>query len=70
MSTDINRALRSLRSQVETHRDKIANPLKWVEPGLSQQRMDGLVQSYWPTEIANFTQQIEILEKILEGRKP
>jgi hypothetical protein len=59
-----------LRSQVETHEDKIANPLKWVSADLSQHQRNRLVNQYWPKEIANFTQQIEILERILAERNP
>jgi hypothetical protein len=31
-------------------------------------RLSALVNSYWPKEIANFQQQISILERILEER--
>ncbi len=67
---EINRSIRSLTAQVETHNDKIANPMKWVDPTLSPQHLNGLVTSYWPKEVANFTQQIEILERLLMERKP
>jgi hypothetical protein len=66
---ELTRSIRSLRSQVETHCDKIANPSNWVTPGITPQHLNGLVNSYWPKEIANFTQQIEILERILAERK-
>jgi hypothetical protein len=65
----IHRSIRSLRQQIATHQDKIANPQNWVAPGLSPQQLNGLVNSYWPKEIANFTQQIEILQGILAERK-
>ena len=41
----------------------------FVAQGISQQQINGLVKSYWPKEIANFTQQIEILQGILAERQ-
>ena len=67
---ELNRAIRSLRNQVEIHRDKIANPLKWVSPDLAGRQLNHLVNRYWPKEIANFTEQIEILEQILAEADP
>ncbi|WP_211211563.1 hypothetical protein [Lamprocystis purpurea] len=37
---ELNRAIRSLRNQVEIHREKIANPLKWVSPELSERQLN------------------------------
>jgi len=65
---EINRALRSLQNQIVTHQDKIANPLKWVQPDLPERQLNALVNQYWPKEIANFTQQVSILEKLLAER--
>ena len=67
---ELNRAIRSLRNQVEIHRDKIANPLEWVSPDLSERQLDDLVNRYWSKEIVNFTEQIEILERILAEADP
>ncbi|AUB79516.1 hypothetical protein THSYN_00100 [Candidatus Thiodictyon syntrophicum] len=67
---EVTRAIRSLRNQVEVHRDKIANPLKWVSPELPERQLSHLVNQYWPKEIANFTEQIEILEQILAEADP
>jgi hypothetical protein len=65
---EIGRSIRSLQRQIETHRDKIANPQHWVPSGIAPQQLKGLVESYWPKEIANFTQQTEILKGLLAER--
>ncbi|MFB1488504.1 MULTISPECIES: hypothetical protein [unclassified Thiocapsa] len=67
---EISRAIRSLRRQVAIHRQKIAKPMDWVEPGIDTRHLSALVSSYWPKEIANFQQQIAILERIVEERQP
>ncbi|WP_300970294.1 hypothetical protein [Thiocapsa sp.] len=44
--------------------------MDWVEPGIDPRHLSALVDSYWPKEIANFQQQIAILERIPEERQP
>jgi hypothetical protein len=44
--------------------------MDWVEQGIDPRHLSALVGSYWPNEIANFQQQIAILERILEERQP
>ena len=68
-SGEIERSIRSLREQIDVHLDKIANPDKYITEVLSTQQREGLVQRYWPKEIANFRQQIEIFEGILKERE-
>jgi len=67
---EIGRAIQSLRRQVDIHRRKIANPMGWVDPDIDPRHLSALTDSYWPKEIANFQQQIAILERILEERQP
>ena len=58
-----------MRKQILIHRDKMANPLAYIDRELIAQELDGLVLRYWPKEIANFEQQINILNGILAERK-
>lgn len=66
---EIEKSIRSLHEQVKVHQDKIANPLSYVNPDLPKSALDALVVSYWPKEIANFEQQINVLTGILREKK-
>ena len=66
---EIEKSIRSLHEQVSVHQDKIANPLSYVNPDLPKSALDALVVSYWPKEIANFEQQINVLTGILKEKK-
>ena len=66
---EIEKSIRSLHEQIAIHKEKISNPYLYIEEDISLQQLDGLVNRYWPKEILNFEQQINILEGILEERK-
>lgn len=54
---------------IREHQEKINNPMKYLEPTVSPFHRQDLVSRYWPEEIENFEQQIEVLSGILEERK-
>ena len=43
--------------------------MKYIEQNVSVFHRQDLVSRYWPEEIENFEQQIEVLKGILEGSK-
>jgi hypothetical protein len=61
----IEKSIKSLSDQVRSHREKIANPNKHINRIVSGHELKYLVSTYWPKEIRNFEQQINILEGIL-----
>lgn len=65
---EIEKSIRSLRDQIATHQEKIADPHRFIDEPVTQQQLDGLVNRYWPKEILNFEQQVRILEGILEDK--
>ncbi len=65
----ILKSIRSLQNMIREHQDKINNPMKYLEPTVSLFHRQDLVSRYWPEEIENFKQQIEVLNGILEERK-
>ena len=67
-SREIEKSMRSLRGQIETHQDKIANPDKYIAEGIPPRQRAGLINRYWPKEIENFKQELAILEGILRER--
>jgi hypothetical protein len=50
------------------HQDKINNPMKYLESTISPFHRQDLVSRYWPEEIENFEQQIDVLTGILRER--
>jgi len=67
-SNEIEKSIRSLRIQIDVHLDKISNPDKYITKNLPQQQREGLINRYWPKEILNFRQQINIFKGILQER--
>lgn len=65
---EIEKSIRSLHEQIKVHQDKIANPANYVNPDLPKPALDALVTRYWPKEIANFEQQINVLKGILREK--
>ena len=62
----IEKSIKSLIDQVNFHNEKIANPGKFIDRPVSNHELSYLVSIYWPKEIRNFEQQINILKGILE----
>ncbi|MDD5037121.1 MAG: hypothetical protein PHE55_20535 [Methylococcaceae bacterium] len=67
---EIEKSIRSLQEQIDLHQNKINNPDQYIDPDVSPQQRDGLINRYWPKEILNFQQQINVLKGILSERKP
>ena len=67
-TAEIQKSIRSLHDQIAVHQDKIANPDSYIDGSVSPQQREGLINRYWPKEINNFLQQIDILEGILQER--
>ena len=65
----ILKSIRSLQKMIQEHYDKINNPMKYIEQNVSVFHRQDLVSRYWPGEIENFEQQIEVLKGILEDSK-
>lgn len=66
--SEIEKSIRSLREQIGLHLDKIANPNKYITENILPLQRDGLINRYWPKEVANFRQQINVLDGILRER--
>ena len=64
----ILKSIRSLQAMILEHQDKINNPMKYLEPNVSLFHRQDLVTRYWPEEIENFEQQIDVLTGILQER--
>lgn len=67
-NNQIAKAIRSLESQIVIHEEKIADPARFLDPDLPDRQISALVNSYWPKEILNFQQQIEILNEVQRER--
>ena len=65
----ILKSIRSLQKMIQEHQDKINDPMKYIEQNVSLFHLHDLVSRYWPEEIENFKQQIDVLIGILEERK-
>ena len=62
------KSIRSLEKQISNHEDKLRNPIKY-QPNwnsFSQDRQNNEL-NHWATEIRNFTEQIEIINKVKKG---
>lgn len=59
----------ALEKMIREHQDKIKNPMNYVGSDISAFHLRDLIDRYWPEEIENFRQQIEVLTGILEDRK-
>ncbi len=64
-NSKIEKSIRSLSAQVDIHNEKIDNPKKHINRPISDHELNYLMTIYWPKEIRNFKQQINILEGIL-----
>ncbi len=64
----IEKSIKSLSTQVDIHNEKIDNPKNHINKPISDHELNYLVTIYWPKEIRNFKQQIDILEGILGER--
>jgi hypothetical protein len=64
----IEKSIRSLEKMLEEHQSKINDPTKYVSPDISQLHLQNLINHYWPEEIENFRQQIEVLTGLLKER--
>lgn len=71
-SKEIQKGVRSLKKQIEIHKDKIANPKKYCPDwdSFRPERKKALVEKLWPSEIQKFEEQKIILNDILMNRKP
>jgi hypothetical protein len=65
---ELEKAIRSLRTQIDAHLDKIADPDRHIDVGVPAIQRRNLVTSYWPREIVDFQSHIAILEGILKER--
>ena len=67
---EIEKSIRSLGEQIAIHNNKIAKPDEYINKNIPLQQRENLINRYWPKEILNFEQQVNILKGILEERKP
>jgi hypothetical protein len=65
----IRKSIRSLENMIREHQDKIDHPMDYVSPDISPVHLQDLVDHYWPEEIENFGQQIEVPKGLLEDRE-
>jgi len=65
--SEVARAVRSLGRQVQVHMEKTSDPAKYypdfwtLDPTVRQR----LIQDYWPKEMANLMEQMQILQEVL-----
>lgn len=65
----IEKSIKSNEKNIVVHKDKIANPRKYLEPGLSDSAVRRYTDDYWPKEIRKFQDEIDIAQEYLRGRK-
>lgn len=65
----VEKSIRSIDKRIAEHEAKIANPRDFVDTSTSDADIGHLVKSYWPKEIANFMDQVQVLRGILKDRK-
>ncbi|MBS3953641.1 MAG: hypothetical protein KGZ88_11895 [Methylomicrobium sp.] len=64
----IKKTMGSLQKNIEIHQAKIKNLYDYIDRVVSEQELNYLISVYWPKEIRNFLQQINILKEILRER--
>lgn len=64
----IRKSIASLQKNIAIHQEKIANPHDYIVRSVSEQELNYLISVYWPKEIRNFQQQINILKEILREK--
>jgi hypothetical protein len=63
------KAIRTLHRRIDEHRRKIADPAAVLDAGIPERQRRHLVEVKWPTEIRIFTEQIAVLEGMIEVRE-
>ena len=68
MTAELQKGIDSFRKRIAEHLDKISNPGKYIEEWrmLDKRQQEALINKKWPSEINEFKEQQEILEKILQ----
>ncbi|CCB88323.1 hypothetical protein SNE_A04460 [Simkania negevensis Z] len=67
---EIQKGIRSYEKLITEHKDKIANPSKFIPnwDKLHPERQDALINKKWPAEIQCYTEQRDVLQSILNER--
>ena len=65
---EIEKSIRSFAKRIKEHQDKIDNPMRYVQPDITEQHLTHLVSTLWPEEILDFKMKIEIMKGILRER--
>ena len=65
---EIEKSIRSFIKRINEHKDKIARPMQYVQPDITEQHLAHLVSTLWPEEIMDFEMKIEIMKGILQER--
>lgn len=68
-SPQIKKSIRSLRSKIAEHEDKIANPRKYLRPGIADADIVHYRDKYWPDEIRNFRELIDVESGFLKDQR-
>nr|WP_224360772.1 hypothetical protein [Hyalangium versicolor] len=65
---ELRRGIDSLKKQIAEHKDKIANPEKYIPnwKSLDPRQQNALIDKKWPSDIQRQTEQLEILEGLLK----
>lgn len=68
---EIQKSIRSYEKLITEHKDKIVNPSKYCPDWdtFHPNRQKALVEKIWPTEIQCYTEQMDILQTILNQRQ-
>ena len=68
---EIQKSIRSYEKLIIEHKDKVANPSKYCPDWdtFHPNRQKALVEKIWPTEIQCYTEQMDILQTILNKRQ-
>ena len=51
------------------HQDKIANPDRYIDRAISARQRQALIESYWPKEVKNFSDQLDILDELIKRQR-
>lgn len=65
---EVEKSIRSLEKRIAIHNEKIRHPDAHLRPDLTPLHRADLIDRYWPEEIADFNEQINVLRGILEER--
>lgn len=65
---EIEKSIRSYEKRIIEHQDKIANPDGYLDVTCVPAHRRDLIERYWPGEIADYREKIEVMRGIIAER--